>query len=197
MSPDEVIKRYLGQLDSLLAALDPQVVAEVIERLRQVRDARRTIFLAGNGGSAATAAHLANDFSKATRASGRTPIRALCLSDNGPWFSALANDEGYDRVFAGQLENLAEEGDVLVVISASGNSPNLLSAVDCARERGVTTIGLLGFDGGRLRTMVDLLLWTESPLGLYGPVESAHSVIGDILTTCLIEDRPEPGVAGG
>jgi D-sedoheptulose 7-phosphate isomerase len=187
--PDAVTNRYLRQLDALLTALDVEAINGVVERLKQARDDQRTIFLAGNGGSAATAAHLANDLNKATRNSGRTYIRCLCLADNVPWFSALANDEGYERVFAGQLENFAEPGDVLIVISASGNSPNLLAAVECARQRNVTTVGLLGFDGGRLRTMVDHLLWTESPTGLYGPVESVHTIVGDILTTCLIEDR--------
>jgi D-sedoheptulose 7-phosphate isomerase len=112
------------------------------------------------------------------------------LADNISWFSALANDEGYERVFAGQLENLARPGDVLMVISASGNSPNLVQAVDYAREAGMITIALLGFDGGQLLKRVDEAFWVPTPHGAYGLVESLHSVACDIVTTCLIEDRP-------
>lgn len=191
--PSEVTSRYLAQLEQLLATIDTDAISAVVGRLAAARDAHRTVFVAGNGGSAATASHVANDFGKATRRSGRAPIRVICLSDNTPWFSALANDEGYERVFAGQLENFAEPGDVLIVISASGNSPNLLRAVEFAATHGVTSVALLGFDGGQLLTMVDHALLVRSPVGLYGPVESAHAVVADILTTCLIEDRADEG----
>lgn len=157
--------------------------------LRRAREEGATIYLAGNGGSAATATHVANDLGKATRKSGRRPIRVMCLSDNVAWLTALGNDEGYERVFAGQLENFAAPGDVLIVISASGNSPNLVHAVELARARGLVTIGVLGFDGGRLKAMVDEALWLRSEHGLYGPVESAHVVVLDMVTACLIDDR--------
>lgn len=192
MDPHVVTKRYLDTLGELLQGLDHDAIADAVGLLRTARDRHRTVYLAGNGGSAASASHLANDLGKATRRSGRALMRVMCLSDNTPWFSALANDEGYDRVFAGQLENFAVADDVLLVISASGNSPNLLRAVELAHERGVATIGLLGFDGGALLSMVDVALHVASAHGLYGPVESAHSVVADILTTCLIEDI-EPG----
>ena len=110
--------------------------------------------MAGNGGSAATASHWVNDLCKATRCAGRPLVRATCLSDNTSWLTALANDEGYERVFAAQLENLGRPGDVLVMISASGNSPNLLAASDTAQALGIDTVGLLGFDGGVLRDRV-------------------------------------------
>jgi D-sedoheptulose 7-phosphate isomerase len=129
-----------------------------------------------------------NDLGKATKTSGRPPMRVMCLSDNVSWLTALGNDEGFERVFTGQLENFASPGDVLILISASGNSPNLLNAAGYAREEGVETIGILGFDGGKLKVMVDEALWLESSIGLYGPVETGHSVICDIITTCLIRD---------
>lgn len=182
-------ERYLRQLQDLLAQIEPGALERVVARLQTARDRGATIYLAGNGGSAATASHTANDFGKATRRSGQRPIRVLCLSDNTPWLTALGNDEGYERVFAGQLENFARPGDVLIVISASGNSPNLLRAVEVAKATGVGTIGILGFDGGRLAGLVDEPLVLRSPAGLYGPVESAHAVLLDIVTTCLIEDR--------
>jgi D-sedoheptulose 7-phosphate isomerase len=179
---------YLAELTDVLANLDLDAILRIVERLRVARDAGRTIFIAGNGGSAATASHWVNDLAKATKRSGRPAIRVIGLVDNVSWLTALANDEGYDRVFAGQLENFAEPGDVLAVISASGNSPNVLRAVDEARNRGAVTIGLVGFDGGALRQSVDECLWVETPKGAYGVVESAHSVACDIVTTCLIGD---------
>jgi D-sedoheptulose 7-phosphate isomerase len=130
-----------------------------------------------------------NDLGKATKASGRPWLRVLCLSDNVSWLTALGNDEGYDRVFAGQLENFVRPGDLLAVISASGNSPNLLRAVELARSKGVETIALLGFDGGSLRDMVDEPLWLKTEIGAYGLVESAHSIVCDIVTCCLMRDR--------
>ncbi len=191
-----IVRDYLEIFQRLLAEIDMEKVCRVVERLRAVRDEGGTIYIAGNGGSAATATHFANDLGKATKRDGNRPIRVLSMSDNISWFSALANDEGYDRVFTGQLENFAQPGDVLIVISASGNSRNLVDAVDFARRHGVVTIGILGFDGGVLKEKVNESLWLESEIGLYGPVETGHCVLCDILTTCLCEDQAaEAGTA--
>jgi D-sedoheptulose 7-phosphate isomerase len=181
---------YLADLTAQLERLDVDSLMRIVERLRVARDAGATVFTAGNGGSAATASHWVNDLGKATRRSGRRPFRVLGLADNISWFSALANDEGYERVFAGQLENLARPGDILAVISASGNSPNLVRAVEHARATGMTSIGFLGFDGGALLKLVDEAFWVPTPAGAYGLVESIHSVACDIVTSCLIDDRP-------
>lgn len=185
-----VATAYLADLTTELDRLDVDALMRIVARLRAARDAGAMVFTAGNGGSAATASHWVNDLGKATRRSGRRPFRVIGLADNVSWFSALANDEGYERVFAGQLENLARPGDVLVVISASGNSPNLVRAVDHAREAGLTSIALLGFDGGQLLSRVDEAFWVPTPIGAYGLVESIHSVACDIVTSCLIDDRP-------
>ena len=185
----QIAADYLRDFASLLEKVDLEAVERVVERLRTARDQGATVYVAGNGGSAATASHWANDLGKATRVSGRALMRVMSLTDSTPWFTALANDEGYDRVFAGQLENFARPEDVLVVISASGNSSNLVRAVECAAARGVTTVGVLGFDGGALKPLVDDCLWLPTEKGAYGPVESGHTVLCDILTTCLIEDR--------
>lgn len=195
-SPQRVADDYLTEFRDLLNRIDFDEIAQAVERLRGARDRGATIFIAGNGGSAATAAHLVNDLGKATKRSGRMPMRVMCLSDNVSWLTALANDEGYERVFTGQLENFARSGDVLILISASGNSPNLLHAVGYAREHGVETIGILGFDGGELKERVDEVLWLESSIGSYGPVETGHSVICDMITTCLINDVETDGHKG-
>lgn len=180
---------YLRALALELDRFDLDALMRIVTRLQVGRDAGAMFFTAGNGGSAATASHWVNDLGKATRQSGQRPFRIIGLADNVSWLSALANDEGYDRVFAGQLENLAQPGDVLMVISASGNSPNLIRAVEHAREAGMTSIGLLGFDGGQLLGMVDEAFWVSTPKGAYGLVETIHSVACDIVTSCLIEDR--------
>jgi D-sedoheptulose 7-phosphate isomerase len=188
-----VVEDYLVTFRSVLASLDVEVLSEAVDLLRAARDAGNTIFIAGNGGSAAIATHLVNDLGKATKQSGRAPIRVMCLSDNTSWLTALANDEGYERVFTGQLENFARPGDVLIVISSSGNSPNVIAAVDMARAAGVRTIGLTGFDGGAVRGAVDVSLWLESSPGAYGPVETAHALVCDLINTCLMVDKAEDG----
>ncbi|HET6745868.1 MAG TPA: glycosyltransferase [Candidatus Limnocylindria bacterium] len=180
---------YVERLDELLRSMDRDMLARVVEDLRRARDQGSTVFLAGNGGSAATAAHWVNDLGKATKQSGQAPMRVMNLTDNVPWLTALANDEGYERVFAGQLENFARAGDVLVVISASGNSPNIIRAVETAQQFGMRTIGLVGFDGGIVSTMLDEALLIRTELGAYGLVETAHAAIADIITSCLINDR--------
>jgi D-sedoheptulose 7-phosphate isomerase len=187
-STREIVERYREALAAALAGVDPGAVEAVVECLRRARDRGATVYVAGNGGSAATATHWANDLGKAAKRSGARPIRVMCLSDNTSWMTALANDEGYERVFAGQLENFAQPGDVLAVISASGNSPNLLEAVRLASTTGMETIALVGFDGGALLSMVTHPVWVASPTGEYGLVETAHAAIADMVTTCLMSD---------
>jgi D-sedoheptulose 7-phosphate isomerase len=194
-TPREVALRYLGAIRALLSQVDLDALDRMVETLRDARNRGATIFVAGNGGSAATASHLVNDLAKATKTDGLPPIRVIGLADNTSWLTALANDEGYERVFSGQLENFATPGDVLLVISASGNSPNLVSAVELARARGVNTLALLGFDGGVLKTAVDNCLWLPCRRGLYGLVESAHSILCDILATCLMNPDVVAGIA--
>lgn len=188
---------YLRRLEHLLRAVDMHAMERVVGHLRRVRDAAGAVYVAGNGGSAATATHWANDLGKATKASGRAFMRVMCLSDNVSWLTALANDEGYDRAFSGQLENFACPGDLLFVLSASGNSQNLIEAVELAKERGVVTVGLLGFDGGALKAMLDEYLWLATEHGEYGVVESGHAVLCDIVTTCLMKDLAVPSAVRG
>lgn len=179
--------RYLADVTAAIEALDLTAVDAVVGSLARARDSAGVIFVAGNGGSAATASHWVNDLTKATRGSGNTYVRAMSLTDSTSWLTALANDEGYERVFAGQLENMARPGDVLVVISASGNSPNLVRAVEYARSHQVESIGLLGFDGGALKSLVDQHFWVPTAVGAYGLVENVHTVICDLVTACLAQ----------
>ncbi|HZA56273.1 MAG TPA: SIS domain-containing protein [Candidatus Udaeobacter sp.] len=189
-----IATNYLQTFELLLHQIDMNALERIVQHLRNARDSGATIYVAGNGGSAATASHWANDLGKATKAAGRAPMRVMSLSDNISWLTALANDEGYERVFSGQLENFARAGDVLIVISASGNSPNLIRAVELARRLGVVTIGFLGFDGGALKNRVDEYLWLHTEKGAYGLVESGHALICHILTDCLALERVETRV---
>jgi D-sedoheptulose 7-phosphate isomerase len=190
-----IANNYLQSFELLLHQIDMEAIERIVQRLRKARDSGATIYVAGNGGSAANASHWVNDLGKATKAAGRGPMRVMSLSDNISWLTALANDEGYDRVFSGQLENFARAGDVLIVMSASGNSSNLMHAVDLARRRDVVTIGFLGFDGGALKDKVDECLWLRTGKGAYGLVESGHALLCHILTDCLALERVETRAA--
>jgi D-sedoheptulose 7-phosphate isomerase len=180
---------YFGQLRAIIEHVDLNAVNRVFQQLRTARDRGSRVFIAGNGGSSSTASHWVNDLSKNTKRSGRDPLQAMCLSDNASWLTALANDEGYDRVFAGQLENFARRDDLLIVITASGNSPNLVCAVEFARSAGVKTIGFLGFDGGILKNLVDDFIWVKTDKGQYELVEDAHMMLCHVLSTSLSKDR--------
>lgn len=188
----EITSRYLQAFEKLLHLVDPDAIERIARQLARARDNGAMVYVAGNGGSAAIASHWVNDLGKATKRSGCAPMRVMCMNDNMSWLTALANDEGYERVFEGQLENFAEPGDVLVVISSSGNSTNLVRAVNLARARGLVTIAFVGFDGGVLRHNVDDYLWIQTEKGSYGLVEPTHQMICHILTACLAEIRPVP-----
>ena len=183
-------RMLVDYLQALTLFLEQPFIAamnRVIKILSTGRQRGATIYVAGNGGSASTASHWVNDLGKATKRPNLPPVRVMSLNDNVSWLTALANDEGYDRVFSGQLENFATAGDILIVISARGNSPNLVRAVELAQSRGVTTVALLGFDGGILKDKVDEYLLLPTHKGAYGLVESGHAMLCHILTTCLAE----------
>jgi D-sedoheptulose 7-phosphate isomerase len=187
-----VISTHFTDVRRVLMEVGIGAVQRVVEIFREARDRGSFIYIAGNGGSSATASHWVNDLGKATKRSGRKPLRVMCLSDNVSWFSALSNDEGYERTFAGQLENFATPGDVLTCISASGNSPNLVRAVELARKRELTCVALVGFDGGALSGLVDEVVCVRTEKGAYELVEDVHSSICHAITRCLVADRAEP-----
>jgi len=171
-SSSDYLERVAGHLEGLAASGD-----RLIDVLWQAFDDERTVFLVGNGGSASAASHFGQDLAKGTLADlgAHKRFRVMPLTDNIGYITALANDEGYETVFEHQLRAFASRGDVLVAISGSGNSPNVLRAVEYARSVGVVTVGVTGFDGGKLKTMVDESV--HVPCDDMGMVEALHGVV--------------------
>jgi|SRR5579871_3245256 len=185
----EFAKDYIQGLKQVLDRLPLNVVDDVVRAIEEARDAGRQVFVIGNGGSAATASHMMNDLCKGTLGhKGDAPgprLRVIALTDNVSLMTAWANDVDYSRVFSEPLRNLAQRGDVLVAISASGNSPNIVAAVEAAKEIGVKVIGLAGFGGGKLSKMADISFVV--PSDGYGPVEDVHMILDHIITGYLYE----------
>jgi D-sedoheptulose 7-phosphate isomerase len=191
-------REYLTGLRAVMDRVDVGQVAALLGELERAYREDRQVFIAGNGGSAATASHMACDLAKTIL--GRTPdpatrrFRVMSLTDNVPLITAIANDLGYEHVFTEQLAVLARPGDLLLVISASGSSPNVVGVVRMARERGLRTAGLLGFDGGAALPLLDTPLLV--PDFNYGFVEDLHMVIDHLVTVYfqrqLQASRPAP-----
>ena len=183
---------YAAYLCELLNELDTAAVAEVIELFCAARERGARIFFMGNGGSAATASHFANDIAIGTRAAGK-PFKAVSLTDNSAVMTAIANDDGYENLFTRQLEVLLEPADVVVVISASGNSPNVVKALEMANQRGNPTVALTGFSGGRIAELANIVVHIRTDKGEYGPVEDLHMVldhlIGSFLTRLVRDEQ--------
>ncbi len=188
----EYARGYLGYLAGLLSRVDIEAVARFAGLLEEARAGGRQVFFMGNGGSAATSSHFANDLGKGARAAGAPPFRAISLSDNISLITALANDEGYERIFVAQLESLLREGDIVVGISAGGDSPNIVRAIEYANARGARTVAVTGFDGGAMRAAAGLSIHLETPKGEYGPVEDFHMIL-DHLVTSYLRMRAEGG----
>lgn len=175
---------YLGYLTSVLERIDVTQIAQFIETLLAARDRAATVFFMGNGGSAATASHFANDLAIGTNDYDK-PFRALSLTDNVSVMTALGNDVGYDDIFVRQVRVLGRRGDVLVGISASGNSQNLIKAFEYAQSASIKTVALTAFDGGRMKTMADEGIHVPTEFGEYGPAEDAHMVLDHLVGAYL------------
>jgi D-sedoheptulose 7-phosphate isomerase len=178
-----LLMEYVRDLQATLAALPLEPIEQVVSILNQARLENRQVFIMGNGGSAATASHFVCDLAKNTREVGKPHFKVIGLSDNMAILSALANDEGYENVFVQQLTNLLNPGDIVIAISASGNSPNVLKAIDYARETGATTIGFTGYEGGKLGLMVDLNVLVKS--NCIEQVEDIHLVLEHMIIKSL------------
>jgi len=199
---NEFAKQYLRDLKTVLDKLPLDAVEQMVAIIEAAYAQGRQIFIIGNGGSAATASHMMNDLCRGTlghnpdkQGSSRWPrFRAISLTDNVPLMTAWANDTDYSRVFSEPLKNLAGRGDVLIAISASGNSPNVIVAVEAAKQMGLQVVGLAGFGGGELAKLADVAIVVSSDE--YGPVEDVHMILDHIITRYLYEKLKEAHANG-
>ena len=180
-----LVTQYIADLHNLIDALPQDDLLAVIDALMTARQEERTIFVCGNGGSAATASHMVADVSKNTRRPDKPRLRLVGLGDNIPTLTAYANDEGYDRVFAEPILSLMRPDDLLIAISGSGNSPNVLRGAEAAKEKGGKVIGIIGFEGGKLKALSDLSLVVPSTN--MEMIEDLHMIVNHIITMCMRE----------
>ena len=173
---NEFSDEYLKYLTTLIAQLDRTSIAQFADLLLESRESKTTTFFLGNGGSASTATHFVNDVSLGSRQFEK-PFRAISLCDNQAVITAIANDDGYENIFLQQLQTLASPGDTIVCISASGNSKNLIKAIEYARENDIYIVGLTAFNGGYLKENCDLNIHIPTKVGEYGPAEDLHMVV--------------------
>lgn len=179
------ISEYFATGGKLLTQIPNEEVIALVIAINQVRKTGGTVYIVGNGGSASTASHFATDIGigSLNRAN---PVRSVSLCDNTAAITAIANDLDYSSIFAQQLKLLGKQGDLLIVISASGNSDNLIKAVEVASELGMESHSLTGFDGGKLKHLtLGRNIHVETPKGAYGLVEDAHLAICHVITECI------------
>ena len=178
-------KQYLEYLTNLIEKLDTQSIAQFADLLLDSRDSGSTTFFLGNGGSASTATHFVNDVSLGSRQFDK-PFRAISLCDNQAVITAIANDDGYENIFLQQLQTLAKPGDTIVCISASGNSKNLINAIEYAKQHSIYVVGLTAFDGGYLKENCDLNIHVPTKVGEYGPAEDLHMILDHLIGAYLM-----------
>jgi D-sedoheptulose 7-phosphate isomerase len=177
------IGNYLQSLQDVIAKINIDEIDALARIFKKAYDEQRTIFLMGNGGSASTASHMACDIDKGACLDAEKKFRVMALTDNLPLIMAIANDIGYDSIFVEQLKNFAQPGDVVAGISGSGNSANVLKGIEYARQLGCTTVGICGYDGGKLKPLVDCCFHVK--IDDMQIVEDLHLILGHILMRIL------------
>jgi len=194
-SPEVFTSEYVTYLSSILARLDRPAFANVSRIFEQAREQKNTIFICGNGGSAATASHISEDLALGPKKYGHAGFRTIALTDNVASITAIGNDNGYDEIFVRQLENLFRKGDIVMGFSASGNSQNVIRALEYANANGGISIALTGFDGGKMKKISQYNIHVHSGPGEYEPVEDAHMIIGHILASYFKYQPQEHGLS--
>lgn len=181
----ESVSTYFSEVEQMLHAISLPDLRQALGILEEAYYDGRRIFILGNGGSAATASHFALDLAKNTIMPGAPRVKAISLTDHVPLITAWSNDTHYEHIFAEQLANLLEPGDVIIGISASGNSPNVINAVKLAQQSRASTVGLLGANGGRLKHMVDA--YVLAPGQNIEQEEDAHMILAHVITRHMRE----------
>lgn len=179
----DVVRDHFDSVNVALGAVPLEAIERVVDIIVEAHRTRRHLYIIGNGGSASTATHFACDLGKATIIDGRARLRVTSLTDNVALLTAWANDTSYERVFAEQLTNLLNPGDIVIAVSSSGNSPNVLAAIDVARALGAVTVALVGFSGGRLLEMVDAAIHVA--VHDYEVTEGCHLVLEHAITNSV------------
>jgi D-sedoheptulose 7-phosphate isomerase len=187
--------QYANELKQTLDHLAWGTLEKIVARIHQARVEGKQLFIMGNGGSAATASHLACDLAKNINTSSYSRLRVMALTDNMPLFSAAANDLGYENVFSEQLANWLQPNDLVLAISASGNSPNVLKAIKFAQSRKATTIGWSGYDGGKLADLADISFIV--PNYSIEQIEDIHMMMAHMVTSGLRQISSEKIIANG
>lgn len=178
---------HLNAMKAVIALLRIEEIEAGAHLLSEALRHGRAVYICGNGGSASTASHLAVDLGKNVRPSTGSRMRVASLTDNVPWLTAVANDQGYADCFAEQLRNYLQPGDLVIGISASGDSDNVVRAFEFARDTGADRLALIGFDGGRLARLATNRIWVDSYD--YGIVESVHLLVAHVLVAILADER--------
>ncbi|GGB10874.1 MULTISPECIES: D-sedoheptulose-7-phosphate isomerase [Mucilaginibacter] len=193
MERQEKVKNYLGdyiaRLTDILNKIEVAKLEQVITAMITAFKNGNTIYVVGNGGSAATASHMQADFRFFVRYFSKFRPKIIALTDNVPMITAIGNDNNFDDVFVEQMRGQFVSGDILIAISASGNSPNLVKAAEFANELGGTTIAFVGFLGGKLNEISSIPLYTPNPKGDYGPIEDVHMILNHIIVNYLSTDE--------
>src|SRR3989338_3722319 len=172
---------YLERLSALLKKVDRSSVSAIVACLEKAIEQQARIYILGNGGSAATAAHMVNDLGAGLNRRDIRKFKIINLADNASVCTALANDVGYDNIFYYQLRDVVKPQDVIIAISFTGNSPNILKAVEYAKTKGAIIVGVTGFDGGRLKSLSDVKFHVNTAKGNYGLVEDMHMILNHII----------------
>lgn len=180
------IKEYIENEIAVLRTLDVETLNEVLNLLEQTLENEKMIYIMGNGGSAATASHFQNDFNKGVSEYTEKKFRFLCLNDNVPTVMAIANDIGYEEIFRFQLRGRLRPGDVVIGISGSGNSENVLNAVEYAKECGNTVVGITGYSGGKLRKIADYSL--HVPVNSMQITEDIHMIFDHLMMSIFYRE---------
>jgi len=181
MHVEEFTNNYKKKLINEIEKINFKVIEDVIIELNRVSSEGGLVYLIGNGGSAATASHIVNDFGAGLRRRSLLNLNISSLSDNSSTITALSNDIGYENIYSSQLNGILNKGDILIAISCSGNSQNIVKAVKYAKKVGAKVIGLTGFDGGELKSISDISYHIETKQGEYGIVEDLHMIFDHLI----------------
>lgn len=184
---ESFVNKYKKSLIELIEKIDTRVLEEIISKLDETEQKNGCIYILGNGGSAATGSHMVNDLGVGLKRRNIKNLKIQSLADNTPVCTAIANDIGYENIFYMQLKNILLKDDVVIAISCSGNSPNIMKAVKYAKEVGSTIIGMTGFDGGDLKQISDINFHINTSNGSYGLVEDLHMIVDHIIYSYYIE----------